>query len=165
VLTNEECKIKIKAVCVGKVQDLGIKDQNNMGAAMAPAAANTIKEFFKDTATTADDYDAIFTGDLGAVGSELMYRLLEKEKINVRHLHKDCGNLIFNPKTQSNINSGGSGCGCSASVLCSYILGGMQTGKLKDVLFVATGAMLSPTSVMQGQNVPSIAHLVYLSAQ
>lgn len=165
VLTNEECKIKIKSVCVGKVQDLGIKDQNNMGAAMAPAAANTIKEFFKDTATTADDYDAIFTGDLGAVGSELMYRLLEKDKINVRHLHKDCGNLIFNPKTQSNINSGGSGCGCSASVLCSYILGGMQTGKLKDVLFVATGAMLSPTSVMQGQNVPSIAHLVYLSAQ
>ena len=154
----------VKSVCVGKIIDLGITDQNNMGAAMAPAAAETIKAFLNDTATDLDDYDAIFTGDLGSVGSELLYEILEKDKINIRHLHRDCGMLIYNPKTQANVNAGGSGCGCSASVLCSYILGKFKKGEYKDVLFVATGALMSPTSTLQGETIPSIAHLIHISA-
>ncbi len=165
VLTNADKPPFISEVMIGKVQDLGIKDMNNMGAAMAPAAADTIATFFKETATVPDDYDAIFTGDLGHVGSKLLYELLEREKINIRHKHNDCGKMIFDPQKQANIHAGGSGCGCSASVLCSYILGKMQTEELKEVLFVATGALLSPTSSQQGESIPGIAHLVHFSTE
>ena len=165
VLEKNSSPPYIKEVLVGKVEDLGIKDANNMGAAMAPAAASTLKTFFDETATAPDDYDAIFTGDLGAVGSELLYQLLEREKINIRTRHKDCGVMIFDPKNQSNIHAGGSGCGCSASVLCSYILGELKKGSLKDVLFIATGALLSPTSTQQGESIPAVAHLVHISME
>lgn len=165
VLEKAENGPFITEILIGKVEDLGVTDQNNMGAAMAPAAASTLKTFFDETATAPDDYDAIFTGDLGSVGSELLYQLLEKDKINIRHKHHDCGVMIFNPKTQSNIHAGGSGCGCSASVLCSYILGQVKKGKLKNILFIATGALLSPTSVLQGESIPTIAHLVHISEE
>ena len=151
--------IKIRHVTFGKIFDFGIKDANNMGAAMAPAAADTIKRFFMDTNTTPDDYDGIFTGDLGKVGSELLCQLLEKDGINIRDVHRDCGVMIFTPD-MDDVNAGGSGCGCSASVLNSFILKEMQKGRYKNILFVATGALMSPTSSMQGENIPSVAHLV-----
>lgn len=154
--------VKIKAVSIGTICDLGISDVNNMGAAMAPAAEKTIFEFLKGTNTKPSDYDLILTGDLGYTGSELLYQLLEEEhNLDIRAVHNDCGLMIFNLEEQD-VNSGGSGCGCSASVLCSHILKQMNQNKLKKVLFVATGALLSPTSVKQGNTIPSIAHAVLL---
>ena len=129
---------------------------------MAPAAADTIKAFFSDTNTSAEDYDGIFTGDLGATGSELLHQLLEKDGINIRDIHRDCGVMIFTPDMED-VNAGGSGCGCSASVLNSFILKEMQRGRYNNILFVATGALMSPTSAMQGENIPSIAHLVNIT--
>lgn len=154
--------IKIKAVSIGTICDMGIKDANNMGAAMAPAAEKTIFEFLRDTNTKPSDYDLILTGDLGLTGSELLYELLETEHgINLRRQHNDCGLMIFDLEEQD-VNSGGSGCGCSASVLCSHIMKRMKKGKLKKVLFVATGALMSPTSSKQGNTIPGIAHAVLL---
>ena len=162
VLKKGENGAKIRHVTFGKIFDYGIKDANNMGAAMAPAAADTIKSFFSDTGTSAEDYDGIFTGDLGSTGSELLHQLLEKDGINIRDMHRDCGVMIFTPDMQD-VNAGGSGCGCSASVLNSYILKEMQKGRYNNILFVATGALMSPTSAMQGENIPSVAHLVNIT--
>ena len=155
---NRQSGIKIKAVHIGTVTDLGIKDANNMGAAMAPAAARTINDFFVDTGTGAEDYDMILTGDLGYTGTELLHEVLELEyKTDIRSRHNDCGKLIYNLKEQD-VNSGGSGCGCSASVLCSHIFKKMNRGELNKILFVATGALMSPTSSIQGRTIPGIAH-------
>ena len=159
---NHQSEIKIKAVHIGTVTDLGIKDANNMGAAMAPAAARTINDFFVDTGTDAEDYDMILTGDLGYTGTELLHEVLELEyKTDIRSRHNDCGKLIYNLKEQD-VNSGGSGCGCSASVLCSHIFKKMNRGELNKILFVATGALMSPTSSKQGRTIPGIAHAVLL---
>ncbi|MCI5515526.1 MAG: stage V sporulation protein AD [Eubacterium sp.] len=159
---NRQSGIKIKAVHIGTVTDLGIKDANNMGAAMAPAAARTINDFFVDTGTGAEDYDMILTGDLGYTGTELLHEVLELEyKTDIRSRHNDCGKLIYNLKEQD-VNSGGSGCGCSASVLCSHIFKKMNRGELNKILFVATGALMSPTSSKQGRTIPGIAHAVLL---
>ncbi len=155
---DTRCKV-IKRAVIGKITDLGVTDANNMGAAMAPAACETIKSFFLDTGASPDDYDAIFTGDLGAVGTKLLHELLEKENIDIRNKHKDCGLMIFDNK-QQDTHAGGSGCGCSASVLCSYILKNMDSGNYNKILFIATGALMSPTSCQQGESIPSIAHLV-----
>ncbi|MEG2813904.1 MAG: stage V sporulation protein AD [Oscillospiraceae bacterium] len=151
----------IKGGCIGKIQDLAIKDINNMGAAMAPAAADTIKTYLNDTKTSPNDYDLILTGDLGAVGSQLLIDLLIREKINISKQHNDCGKLIYDIKTQD-VHAGGSGCGCSASVVCSYIVKEIRNKTFKNVLFIATGALMSPTTVQQGETIPSIAHLVHL---
>lgn len=151
----------IFAVTVGRIVDLGIKDAANMGAAMAPAAAATLSDFFNDTGTFPDDYDLILTGDLGEVGSKLMKELLKKDNINIGENHSDCGLLIYN-KEEQDVHAGGSGCGCSATVLCSIILKRMKEGKLKNVLFMATGALMSPTSSQQGETIPSVAHLIHL---
>ncbi len=129
---------------------------------MAPAAARTISDFLKDSESAPSDYDLILTGDLGYTGSELLYELLEKEQnIDIRAYHNDCGKMIFNLEEQD-VNSGGSGCGCSASVLCSHIIKNMKKGRLSRVLFVATGALMSPTSSKQGNTIPGIAHAVLL---
>jgi stage V sporulation protein AD len=152
----------IKEITLGRVIDLGIKDANNMGAAMAPAAADTIKTYFHDTQAQPQDFDLIVTGDLGYVGSELLKTLLNKEGIPLGANYNDCGLLIFDREKQD-VHSGGSGCGCSASVLCSHILGGMASGSLHEVLFIATGALMSPTSMQQGESIPSVAHLIHLS--
>jgi stage V sporulation protein AD len=158
----ENSGIKIKAVHIGTITDLGIKDANNMGAAMAPAAARTINEFLTDTSTKADDYDMILTGDLGFTGTELLHEVMRIEyHKNIKQQHNDCGLMIYNLEEQD-VNSGGSGCGCSASVLSSHIIKNMKAGKLKKVLFVATGALMSPTSSKQGQPIPGIAHAVLL---
>ena len=154
--------VKIKAVQIGTITDYAITDANNMGAAMAPAAARTISDFLKDSESAPSDYDLILTGDLGYTGSELLYEILEKEQnIDIRAYHNDCGKMIFNLEEQD-VNSGGSGCGCSASVLCSHIIKNMKKGRLSKVLFVATGALMSPTSSKQGNTIPGIAHAVLL---
>ncbi len=125
----------------------------------SPAAADTISAYFKDTDTSPVDYDMIFTGDLGSIGSELLYRLLDEKGIRLRGKHKDCGCMIFDTVRQD-VHAGGSGCGCSASVLCSHIFSEMEQGRLKNILFCATGALMSPTSSQQGEIIPSIAHLL-----
>lgn len=155
---------QIEKVIIGSVRDLGITDVNNMGAAMAPAAAQTIASFLKDTKTKPSDYDLILTGDLGSTGSKLLIELLKEErKIDISSVHNDCGILIFDAKKQD-VHSGGSGCGCSASVVCSYILDKLKAKELNKVLFVGTGALLSPTSSMQKESIPGIAHGVLLTS-
>ena len=152
--------VYIDKIHIGTVQDLGILDSNNMGAAMAPAAKKTIADFLSDTGTKPEDYDAVFTGDLGAVGSDLLYELMLKEEgVDLGSVHRDCGLMIYDRATQD-VHSGGSGCGCSGSVLCSHILSGMHKGKYKNILFVATGALMSTVSSLQGQSIPGIAHLI-----
>lgn len=145
---------------IGKVIDAGITDLNNMGAAMAPAACHTLCAFLEDTNTTPQDYDKIFTGDLGSIGKDLLRQLLSDNAITAENL-EDCGDLIFDSETQDT-HAGGSGCGCSASVLNSYILKQMKQKKLKKILFMATGALMSPTSSLQGESIPAIAHLVQI---
>ena len=154
---------QIRHVTIGQIADLGITDAANMGAAMAPAAAGTIAAFFRETKTHPEQYDRIFTGDLGMVGRDLLLELLEREKISISAQHNDCGLMLFDRNTQD-VHAGGSGCGCSASVLCAHILPRIQSGEWKNVLFVATGALMSPTLLQQGESIPGIAHLVHISA-
>lgn len=156
---NKKDAPKVRRAIVGKIVDLGVNDQNNMGAAMAPAAASTLIRYFKDTATAPDDYDVIYTGDLGKIGSKLLYELLEKEGVSIKDRHKDCGVMIFDAKDMD-VHSGGSGCGCCGSVLCGHILKNMESKKFKNILVMATGALLSPTSIQQNETIPCIAHLV-----
>lgn len=148
----------IRAAQVGVINDMGVTDQNNMGAAMAPAAADTLYRFFCATNTDVYDYDMIVTGDLGRVGSRLLCDLLLEKGVDLASRHKDCGIMIFSE--DQDVHAGGSGCGCCASVLCGYILRRMCARQLHNILFIATGALLSPTTVMQKQTIPSVAHLV-----
>lgn len=159
----DENKPKVRAVTIGKIVDLGITDANNMGAAMAPAACSTIKAYFHDTHEHIENFDAIITGDLGKVGSQLLCELLERDGINIRDKHLDCGCLIYDFE-QQDIHAGGSGCGCCASVLCAHFLPKLERGELKRVLFCATGALMSPTVVQQGESIPGICHLAELTA-
>lgn len=159
ILSHADGKPYIDRAVFGKIADLGVKDANNMGAAMAPSTAVTLTEFFRDTQTTPDCYDAIFTGDLGKVGSDLLYVLTEQNGYNIRKKHKDCGLLIFD-RNKQDVHAGGSGCGCSASVLNSYVWHRFESGEYKNILFMSTGALLSPTSIMQGESIPGITHLI-----
>lgn len=159
ILGKDGGDIYISSVTFGEIEDLNIKDANNMGAAMAPAAAGTLLNFFKDTETKPENYDIIFTGDLGYVGTNLLYELLEREGIDIRCRHSDCGTLIFDREKQD-VHAGGSGCGCSASVLCSYIMHRLEKGDFGNILFMSTGALMSPTSSFQGESIPGIAHLL-----
>ena len=151
-------------VTCGRIVDKGITDANNMGAAMAPAAAQTLHDYLTDTGASPSDYDLILTGDLGAVGCELMDEILEKDGIDIREIHNDCGLMIYERQAQD-VHAGGSGCGCSAAVLCSIILRQLSSGELKKVLFIGTGALMSTTSSQQGESIPGIAHLVFLESQ
>lgn len=153
----------IQGVTVGKIVDMGITDANNMGAAMAPAASDTIKTYLQDTGRKPSDFDYIVTGDLGIVGSELLLKLLKMDGIDISANHKDCGAMMFDPENQDT-HSGGSGCGCSASILCGYFLKELQKGAVKNILFAATGALMSPTACQQGESIPSISHLIHISA-
>ncbi len=145
----------------GTITDLGVTDGANMGAAMAPAAARTVAGLLRDTRTSPRDYDLILTGDLGFVGSELLLELLRREGFDLAGVHNDCGKLIFDREKQD-VHAGGSGCGCSASVLCSHIFDEMRRGAFRRVLFAATGALLSATSALQGAAIPGIAHAVVI---
>lgn len=159
VLKNAKKGPCIARATVGRIVDLGVKDANNMGAAMAPAAAQTLKNFFDDTGTAPRDYDLILTGDLGEVGSKSLYDLLLLEDIDIRNRHNDCGLMIFD-RNKQDVHAGGSGCGCAASVFCSKILSDLSSGIYNNILFMATGALMSPTTCGQGATIPSIAHLV-----
>jgi stage V sporulation protein AD len=149
-------------VTIGAIQDLGINDANNMGAAMAPAAADTIKTFLEDTGMPPEKLGLVLTGDLGKLGSDMLLKLLGMDGINLQNIHNDCGIMIFDGDGQDT-HSGGSGCGCYASVLTGRILPDITSGRLESVVFVATGALMSPTSVQQGETIPGIAHLVRIS--
>lgn len=152
----------IKKVLFGKICDRGVTDATNFGAVMAPAAADTASAFLKDTGTAPSDYGMILTGDLGKVGSELMTQLLKEEHgIDITGVQADCGNMIFDAVSQD-VHCGGSGCGCSASVVSSHILKRIADGETDNVLFIGTGALMSPLSALQGDTVPGIAHAVLL---
>ena len=153
---------RIESCTIGTVVDLGIKDANNMGAAMAPAAFSTIKSHFSDLHTSAEDFDLIVTGDLGQLGSDLLLQLARDEGINLGGKLTDCGCMVFDTDTQD-VHSGGSGCGCSAIVLCSELLNKLRSGKLKKILFCGTGALLSPTSTQQGLPIPGVCHAVCIT--
>ena len=150
---------KITACTIGTVTDLGIKDANNMGAAMAPAAYATIRSHFDDLKTGPEDFDLIVTGDLAQIGKEMLLELARKDGISLGGKLTDCGNLVFD-NTKQDVHAGGSGCGCSAITLCGYLLGQLQSGKLKKILFCGTGALLSPTSTQQGLPIPGVCHAV-----
>ena len=150
---------KIESCTIGSVTDLGIKDANNMGAAMAPGAYSTIKAHFSDMNTGPEDYDLIVTGDLGQLGKELLLTLARKDGLSLGGKLTDCGNLVFDNTTQD-VHAGGSGCGCSAITLCAEFLPKLASGKLKKILFCGTGALLSPTSVQQGLPIAGICHAV-----
>ncbi|GFR35192.1 stage V sporulation protein AD [Thermobrachium celere] len=149
----------ITHVTTGRVVDFGIKDANNMGAAMAPAAADTILRHFKDTGRTNKDYDLIITGDLGKVGMELTLDIVKKQGFDMSANYSDCGVKVFD-LTQQDVHAGGSGCGCSAIVFCGYLYKQLLEGNLNRILLISTGALLSPTSTMQGESIPGIAHAV-----
>ncbi|OUN40241.1 stage V sporulation protein AD [Faecalibacterium sp. An77] len=153
--------VLIRAATFGRVQDYRVRDINNMGAAMAPAAAATLLHYLADTHTQPAALDCIYTGDLGRVGSDLLAQLLEAEGIGPYH-HEDCGCLLYGSDPQ--VHSGGSGPGCCASVLSAHILPRLESGELKRVVFIATGALMSQTTFLQKESIPAIAHLVELAA-
>lgn len=154
---------KVAGVTTGKIVDYGIKDSMNMGAVMAPAAAELIAQNLTDFKRKPEDYDRIITGDLGEVGQQILFDLLLKKGMDIRKQHEDCGMLIFDSQTQGT-GSGGSGCGCAASVLSAYFLPKLASGELKRILFVPTGALLSTVSFNEGQTIPGIAHGVVLES-
>ena len=150
-------------VTTGKIVDKGITDGANMGAAMAPAAYDTLSAHFKDTGRTPMDYDAIFTGDLGAIGHRAVLEAFQKDGYDLANRYFDCGLLIYD-RAKQDVHAGGSGCGCAASVLCGHILPNLKSGIWKRVLFSATGALLSATTTQQGLSIPGICHAVSLEA-
>ena len=139
---------------------MGVTDMTNMGAAMAPAAFDTLRAVFRDTGTSPKDYDLIVTGDLGAVGSDILTELFRREGVELAR-YTDCGLLLYDLERQD-MHMGGSGCGCSAAVLNGYLLRGMREGKWNRIIFAPTGALLSPTSTMQGESIPGVCHAVIL---
>ena len=159
LLGGGECGIRITAATIGSIVDRGICDANNMGAAMAPAAFATLHAHFDDLHCAPEDYDVIITGDLGRLGSEILHGLLEKDGIHADV--QDCGVMIFDAQRQD-VHCGGSGCGCSASVLCGPLLSRMERGEMRRLLFCGTGALLSPLSTQQGESIPAVCHAVVL---
>ena len=166
VVSSDE---RLPAICrsthvtVGRIVDMAVKDANNMGAAMAPAAADTLHRHLTDTGRTAADYDLIITGDLGRVGHDLLLTLMQERGMPLDQTrYIDCGLEVFSPSQDT--HAGGSGCGCSAITLCGHIFHRFQKGELRQVLFMATGALLSPTSSQQGDTIPGIAHAIALEA-
>ena len=153
----------ITGLTPGKIVDYGLRDSMNMGACMAPAAADTIRQHFEDFGTAPNDYDKIVTGDLGKVGQRVLLDILQTSGIDLGERHMDCGIEIYDCKKQDT-HAGGSGCGCSASVLSAFLLKQLSEKKWKRILFVPTGALLSKTSYNEGQSVPGIAHALLLEA-
>ncbi len=149
----------ITSLTPGKIVDMGIKDANNMGGAMAGAAEDTLLRHFEDTGRTPDYYDAIFTGDLGYIGRDILIDLMKTHNYNIKNNYNDCGVLIFD-KDEQDTHSGGSGCGCVASVFSGYIFNQLQYKKLNKILLIATGALMNATSSQQGESIPGIAHAI-----
>ena len=164
LVTSSEGSIQVTAATIGTVTDLGITDANNMGAAMAPAAFDTIRAHLDDFHAAPEDFDLIVTGDLGTLGKEVLIHLFRREGISVGGKLTDCGNLVFDEEKQD-VHCGGSGCGCSGITLCSELLSKLQSGKLKKILFCGTGALLSPTSTQQSLPIPGICHAVCIQSR
>ena len=150
---------RVEAATVGTIVDLGVTDANNMGAAMAPSAFETIRAHFDDLGAAPEDFDLIVTGDLGKVGKEF-----HQIGVRLEDRYTDCGVLVFDLEGQD-VHAGGSGCGCSAIVLCGYLLNQLSQGKLHRILFCGTGALLSPTSSQQGESIPGVCHAVSISTE
>ena len=162
VLTSQGKGPAVTHATIGKVIDLGITDPNDMGSAMAPAAADTIISHFKDTGRVPSDYDLIITGDLASIGRALTEQLVKQAGYDISKNYTDCGILIFDPAQDT--HAGGSGCGCSAVVLTGFLLKEIMAGKYKRILGIGTGALLSPTSSLQGESIPGVAHAVVIDA-
>ena len=163
ILSSEGDGPKITHITTGKIIDMGVTDANNMGAAMAPAAADTLTAHFKELNIQPSEYDLILTGDLGVVGSDILIGLMNDNGFNIAGIHNDCGKLIFDIKAQD-VHSGASGCGCCGTVFCGYVYKLLKEKKLNKILLVATGALMNSMSVQQGESIPSIAHAVSVSA-
>ena len=153
----------ITHVTCGRIMDLGIKDVNNMGAAMAPAAYDTLAALFRETDTKPEEYDLIVTGDLGELGHDIVVDFFREDGLDLGERYTDCGLLLYDREEQD-MHAGASGCGCSAAVLNGYLLGGLRAGRWNKIIFAPTGALLSPTSSFQGESIPSICHAVVISA-
>ena len=164
ILADEGPGPYVTHVTCGVIEDYGISDVNNMGAAMAPAAHSALTAFFRETNTAPRDYDLILTGDLGALGHQILLDLFRLDGLDLTGNCQDCGMLLYDRK-QQDMHAGASGCGCSASVLNGYVLSGMRAGKWSRVVLAPTGALLSPTSSFQGESIPSICHVVCLSCK
>lgn len=160
VISSKIQNPRITFVTTGKVVDMGVSNANNMGAAMAPAAVETIVQHFKDTGKTQDDYDLIVTGDLASIGKDIAEDMLKNRGYDISNKYCDCGVLIFEPS--QDVHAGGSGCGCAAVTTCGYFYKQMLKNKYNKILLVATGALLSPTITQQGDTIPGIAHAVAL---
>ena len=154
----------ILGATVGKVVDMGINDVSNMGAAMAPAAHSTLSALFSETGTGPKDYDLILTGDLGHIGSDILCDMLDRDGYNIYPRHNDCGKMIFDAKKQD-VHGGGSGCGCCGSVFCGHIFKELKCGNIKRMIVAATGALMNPTALLQGESIPAIAHALIISAE
>ena len=164
ILGDEGEGPRVTQVTCGKIVDKGICDVNNMGAAMAPAAYDTLSAHFQATGTRPSDYDLVLTGDLGVLGHRIVTEFFQQDGVDMSRNYKDCGMLLYDIKKQD-MHAGASGCGCSASVLCGYLLREMGEGRLRKILFAPTGALLSPTSSFQGESIPSICHAVTIEKQ
>ena len=154
---------KITQVTTGKIVDMGIKDANNMGAAMAPAAVDTLWQHFQDTGKSPKDYDLILTGDLGVIGKKITTELMQTRGYDLKENYNDCGCLIFDGDKQDT-HAGGSGCGCCATTFCGYIYNQLKNKKINKLLFCATGALMSPTTAQQKESILGIAHAVSIEA-
>ena len=152
--------IRVTHALFGRMVEMGVKDANNMGAAMAPAAYDTLSTLLSDLGAQPADFDCIVTGDLGHVGADILLTLLREDKIDLSPVYSDCGSLLFGDEQDA--HAGGSGCGCSAAVLCGPLLRDMEGGRLRRLVFAGTGAMMSPTSVQQGQPIAGICHAVVI---
>lgn len=153
----------ITEITTGKIIDMGVTDANNMGAAMAPAAVDVLLAHFQDTGKKPDDYDIIVSGDLGSVGHQIVIELMQKEGYHLENCYTDCGLKIYDPNTQDT-HAGGSGCACAAVTFCSYFFPQLQEGKIKRMLFLPTGALLSADSVQQGLPIPAISHAIVIES-
>ena len=158
-IIDKKGSIKVTEGLPGIVVEKGICDASNMGAAMAPAAADTLLRYFKASELSPSDFDLIVTGDLGIEGGSILCELMASEGVDIRPQYNDCGAIIYDAKRQDK-HAGGSGCGCSAVVLSSYLCPALKSGELKNILFIGTGAMMSPSSIQQGQAIPAVAHLL-----
>lgn len=163
--TAKKCPcVRVVEALPGRIVDKGITDQSNMGAAMAPAAASTLYTYFRESGKKPGDFDMILTGDLGHDGHSICDDLLKCQGISLGDRFSDCGILLYDRERQDT-HSGGSGCGCSASVVAGYVMDRFKKGEINDVLLVGTGALMSPSSVLQGLSIAGIGHLVHLSSR
>ena len=164
LVTSRPAALRVTGGCIGSIIDMGVDDVNNMGAAMAVAAFDTIKNQLEQTGTRPADYDLIATGDLGTVGRDIVMDMAAAEGLDLRGVYTDCGVLVYDPENKQ-VCAGGSGCGCSAIVTAGYIFDQMRSGAIKRALIVGTGALMSPTSALQKESIPGIAHAVEVVAQ